>query len=448
MTTNPTDNDKRPTSGTETPDETTHKSTSEGEEQPHLAAANPTSPLTADANTTAACKSSDRQEDAIECSNVENKVDAAAMPPVQPTATATPTTTSVDVVMTQAAAATTTAAAAGIPQGTTPHEKSTFVTVTTAPIPQHTMPMNEEETIDMSMATEDALALAAMQEAATIVMEAENQKKRKAEDSNSNSSQGEHKKRTTPTRVSWEDRLKQLEDYKQQHGDLLIPIRYKLNPSLGKFVHNTREQYKLFHKQTPEGYKKKCSLTAERIRQLEELGFAWTTERTKQQNEDWQARLKQLQDFKQEHGHCLVPHGYSSDPSFAEWIHRQRTTYASMLKDTKANVVVKARMEHLRGMGFNFTVHSDKWTDHWNQLQEYKEKHGVRTVNHRMQEGMLIQPILLSHHVSLRSIIRTHSVLIRIVKFRPILRRIQNWDDGCIHNAINVACRPRRRNRK
>ena len=34
-------------------------------------------------------------------------------------------------------------------------------------------------------------------------------------------------------------------------------------------------------------FKKKCSLTADRIQQLEELGFAWTTERTKQQNEDW-----------------------------------------------------------------------------------------------------------------------------------------------------------------
>ena len=76
----------------------------------------------------------------------------------------------------------------------------------------------------------------------------------------------------------------------------------------------------------------------------------------------------------------LVPHAYSKDPSFAEWIHRQRTTHASMLKAKKVNPVVKERMEQLKAMGFNFTVHSDKWVDHWNQLKEYKSKHGVRKI--------------------------------------------------------------------
>jgi hypothetical protein len=236
----------------------------------------------------------------------------------------------------------------------------------------------EEETIAMFKATEDAVALAAMQEAATIVMEAaEHQKKRKLATEDTSSEGASNKKRSPPTRVSWEDRMKQLTEYKAEHGDLLIPIRYKLNPSLGKFVHNTREQYKLYHKQTPEGYKKKCSLTSERIRQLEELGFAWTTQRIKHQNEDWQSRLEQLKLFRKDHGHCLVPHGYTKDAAFAEWIHRQRTTYASLLKDEKVTEVVKLRMEQLKELGFNFTVHSDKWMDHWEQLKEFKEKNGV-----------------------------------------------------------------------
>jgi hypothetical protein len=195
------------------------------------------------------------------------------------------------------------------------------------------------------------------------------------------------KKRPAPTRVPWEERLRQLKGYKEMHGDLLIPIRYKPS-NLGKFVHNTREQYKLFHKRTPEGYKKKCSLTEARIQQLEELGFAWTTERIKRQNDDWQRRLKQLQEFKEKWGDCLVPHGYAEDPSFAEWIHRQRTSYHSFLKadeigGTEAAAAAKAaspmmqkRFQLLKEMGFNFTVHSDKWMDHWNQLKDYKEKHG------------------------------------------------------------------------
>jgi hypothetical protein len=72
----------------------------------------------------------------------------------------------------------------------------------------------------------------------------------------------------------------------------------------------------------------------------------------------------------------LVPHGYDADPSFAEWIHRQRTAYASMEKEEKINPLVKERMDKLMVLGFNFTVHSDKWLDHWKMLKEYKDKHG------------------------------------------------------------------------
>lgn len=71
-----------------------------------------------------------------------------------------------------------------------------------------------------------------------------------------------------------------------------------------------------------------------------------------------------------------MPHGYEIDPSFAEWVHRQRTTYAAMLKETMPNQMVQDRMKKLVEMGFNFTVHSDKWMDHWHLLKEYKAKHG------------------------------------------------------------------------
>jgi hypothetical protein len=73
---------------------------------------------------------------------------------------------------------------------------------------------------------------------------------------------------------------------------------------------------------------------------------------------------------------CLVPHGYDADASFAEWIHRQRTAYASMEKEKTPNPLVKERMDKLEELGFNFTVHSDKWMDHWKMLKEYRDKHG------------------------------------------------------------------------
>jgi hypothetical protein len=191
--------------------------------------------------------------------------------------------------------------------------------------------------------------------------------------------------RTSTTRVSWEERIRMLKEYKSQHGDLLIPIRYKANPSLGKFVHNTREQYKLFYKRTPANYKKKCSLTQERIDELNALGFVWNTQRTERQNEDWEKRYAQLVQFQQTNGHCLIPHGYEPDPGLAEWVHRQRTTYASMIKQQQqqeeenqdSNLqIVQQRMKKLQDIGFNFTVHSDKWMVHYQQLVKYKQTFG------------------------------------------------------------------------
>jgi hypothetical protein len=257
-------------------------------------------------------------------------------------------------------------------------------------------------------ANEEEMALAAIHHAATMVLDqpptSTPHKKRKFESTSTSTSTSTttppastltlavKKQRQPPTRVSWDHRLQQLAQFKAQHGSLLIPIRYKLNPSLGKFVHNTREQYKLYNKQTPEGYKKKCSLTAERIQQLETLGFVWSTQRTHQQELDWKARYEQLVEFKKNHGHCLVPHGYATDPSFAEWIHRQRTTYASMNNNNNTttttttttssaenNLTFRERMDMLQQLGFNFTVHSDKWTDHWHLLKAYRDKHGVST---------------------------------------------------------------------
>ena len=53
---------------------------------------------------------------------------------------------------------------------------------------------------------------------------------------------------------------------------------------------------------------------------------------------------------------CLFPHGYKEDESFAEWIHRQRTTHASHQKSKKQNPLVEERMKKLQEIGFAFTV--------------------------------------------------------------------------------------------
>lgn len=159
-----------------------------------------------------------------------------------------------------------------------------------------------------SQAVEGAVA-ASTETVAMLVDDDDEVKKRKTvEDTTSYSDTLENSdprppgKRFAPARVPWEDRVSALRAYKAEHGDLNIPIRYKANPSLGKFVHNTREQYKLFHNKCKPGYQKRCSLTAERIAELDALGYLWTTERVKRQNEEWAIRMEQLKEYKSKHG--------------------------------------------------------------------------------------------------------------------------------------------------
>jgi Helicase associated domain len=117
-------------------------------------------------------------------------------------------------------------------------------------------------------------------------------------------------RREVPARISWDDRIQSLMEFQAEHGHLNIPIRYKKNPSLGKFVHNTREQYKLYHHKCKPGYQKRCSLSAGRIAELDALGFLWTTDRMQRQNNDWAARLEQLKEYKIKHGVriCILCH--------------------------------------------------------------------------------------------------------------------------------------------
>lgn len=43
----------------------------------------------------------------------------------------------------------------------------------------------------------------------------------------------------------WDAMFQQLKEYKSRHGDLLVPARYPENPSLGHFVDNNRQAYRM-----------------------------------------------------------------------------------------------------------------------------------------------------------------------------------------------------------
>jgi len=74
---------------------------------------------------------------------------------------------------------------------------------------------------------------------------------------------------TTPKK-SWEERLGQLKEFKEEYGHCVVPQLFKGYPGLGRWVHKMRDQYKLMKQGKP------CvGITAERALRLAEIGFVF-----------------------------------------------------------------------------------------------------------------------------------------------------------------------------
>ena len=70
-------------------------------------------------------------------------------------------------------------------------------------------------------------------------------------------------------RMDWNKRYQQLVEYKNKHGNTIVPQNYAKNKPLGKWTAKQREQYRF----RVEG--KHSFLTGERIEKLNDIGFVW-----------------------------------------------------------------------------------------------------------------------------------------------------------------------------
>ena len=134
--------------------------------------------------------------------------------------------------------------------------------------------------------------------------------------------------------AKWEDRFGELKAFRKEHGHCDVPIRYRPNHQLGRWVNNQRQR------------KKHGELPQDRVRLLNALGFSWKM-RGQRAAVPWEIRLKELKRFKKAHGHCNVPQRCKSAPSLGSWVSGVR-----QLKNR--GVLADERVRILDALGFRW----------------------------------------------------------------------------------------------
>eukprot|EP00526_Cylindrotheca_closterium_P018352 CAMPEP_0113601508 /NCGR_PEP_ID=MMETSP0017_2-20120614/266_1 /TAXON_ID=2856 /ORGANISM="Cylindrotheca closterium" /LENGTH=364 /DNA_ID=CAMNT_0000509805 /DNA_START=24 /DNA_END=1118 /DNA_ORIENTATION=- /assembly_acc=CAM_ASM_000147 len=161
---------------------------------------------------------------------------------------------------------------------------------------------------------------------------------------------------------AWNNRFEQLVEYKNRFGNCSVPLRFKSNPSLGRWVNRQREA------------RNKQILCWERETLLNEIGFEWN-QQASSPSVAWKARFDELVEFKKEHHHCNVPQNYGKRKGLGGWVNRQRT---AMAKGT----LLPEREKLLESIDFSWNMKNDAWDIRYAQLLKYKIEYGNCDVPH------------------------------------------------------------------
>lgn len=127
----------------------------------------------------------------------------------------------------------------------------------------------------------------------------------------------------------WEEMYQSLVEYKTQHGNLLVPLKYNKNPQLAKWVRTQRNKYSA------------KVLPRNQILRLESIGFIWSVPVNR-----WNSMFQLLVEYRFKHGDTRVPPGYNNNPQFVQWVKTQRRRY-------RCRGLTTTRGLRLQLMGFN-----------------------------------------------------------------------------------------------
>lgn len=157
--------------------------------------------------------------------------------------------------------------------------------------------------------------------------------------------------------AAWEKGFASAQKYRTEHGDLLVPVRYrdKNDFALGEWIVYNRQRYL------------GGNLTQNRIERLEAIGMVWSTS-----NDLWEQNYAAATQYYLEHGDLEVPIKYETPSGFGLgiWLGAQRAAH-------KAGELPQEQVERLDALGMDWTNRNDrKWMSLYDVAAAYYHEHG------------------------------------------------------------------------
>lgn len=157
--------------------------------------------------------------------------------------------------------------------------------------------------------------------------------------------------------AAWEKGFASAQKYRTEHGDLLVPVRYrdKNDFALGEWIVYNRQRYL------------GGNLTQNRIERLEAIGMVWSTS-----NDLWEQNYAAATQYYLEHGDLEVPIKYETPSGFGlgVWLGAQRAAH-------KAGELPQEQVERLDALGMDWTNRNDrKWISLYDVAAAYYHEHG------------------------------------------------------------------------
>lgn len=161
--------------------------------------------------------------------------------------------------------------------------------------------------------------------------------------------------------AAWEKGFASAQKYRTEHGDLLVPMRYrdKNDFALGEWIVYNRQRYL------------GGNLTQNRIERLEAIGMVWSTS-----NDLWEQNYAAATQYYLEHGDLEVPIKYETPSGFGlgVWLGAQRAAH-------KAGELPQEQVERLDALGMDWTNRNDrKWMSLYDVAAAYYHEHGSLNV--------------------------------------------------------------------